>query len=385
MTPVRIMAVGVGGAGGRIVTRVADALEGSVIAAAVNTDSRALEEAHAAVKVRIGGTRTGGLGTGGDDNLGRVAAEDELGMIRAMLADARLAVVVAGLGGGTGTGAAPVILAAAREAGATTLCFATLPFQFEGPQRRARADRALTALREACDALIVVPNDRLFAMPDGAGLADAFARADEVLGNGILGLCRMITQPGCMSLDFADLQQVIRKGGGACALGYGDGRGERKAGDAVAALLASPLLDEGRALDSARCVLVSVIGGPDLTLNEISDAMKAITAKLPAACQVTVGTVVDAAWRGRVTVMAIVSARLAAEENVTPPDADPAEPPPGEVAGRGGKRATPAQTQTRLKLDASGRGRFKGLEPTIEDGEDLDLPTFIRRGIPIER
>ena len=385
MQGIRIVVVGVGGGGCKVVDRVSEFAGEGVAIAAVNTDARGLADCRAPTKLQIGRGRTEGLGTGGEVALGRLAAEDDREAIRAALAGANLVWVVVCLGGGTGTGATPVVLDAARAAGAMTLCLATLPFQFEGPQRRSQADRTVLALREACNALIVVPNDRLFESVGETGLAETFARADDVLSTGIAGLCRLLIQAGHINLDFADFQKAVQNGKGICTLSFGEGRGENRADQALAALLQGPLTEKGEVLANAGSLLVSIVGGPDLTVKQIRQIMNAIEAKAPKPCYVTMGTVVDDGWQGKLTVTVVAS-----EASVPPPETDPARDGAAEDAmGKDpipsrGRRKSGAAAQTKLKLD-TGRGRFKDVEPTMQDGEDLDIPTFIRRRIPVER
>jgi len=385
MRDVKIMVAGVGGAGSRIVERLVGALGAEVAVAAVNTDAAALAESRAATKVQIGASRTGGFGAGGDPNLGRLAAEDDGEMLRALFRGQDLVLLVLGLGGGTGTGAAPVVLGMARDAGAMTLCFVTLPFDFEGAQRRRLAEGALSGLREVCDAVIAVPNDRLLETVGDGTLAETFVRTDQIVSAGIRGICKLITQPGYINLDFADLQRVIRSSGGVCTFGYGDGAGQNRARTALTALLNSPLLEKGARVASAASLLVSVVGGGDLTVKEIKEIMAVITERASKDCHMAMGTVVDEDWQDRITITVV-----AADEWIAPPDAAAAEP--GEVPdmpeppARGRKKAASSPpTQGALELDPSGKGRFKGTEPTMMDGENLDIPTYVRRGIPIEK
>jgi len=385
MANMDITIVGVGGAGCRIADRVVDALGDCAAVIALNTDTRALEDSHAATRLQIGASRTGGLGTGGDASIGRLAAEDDVELIRGLFPDTRFALVVACLGGGTGTGAAPVVLREAREAGALTLCLATLPCDFEGEQKRSEAHDALGDRRAAADALIVVPNDRLFESVGAADLEGTFRRADAAIGTCIGSLVKMIDQPGQINLDFADLQQIVRSSGGACTMGYGEGEGDDRSGAALAALLESPLLEKGRVLERSESILVSLVGGPDLTVKDVGKIMSALTAKAREGCRVSMGTVIDETWQGRVTVTV-----LAAEERLDKPVRKVAAPPVEYEAGsakaaRGRKKTRKSAAQTVLRLDTYGKGRFKDVEPTLFDGEDLDIPTFVRRGIAIDK
>ena len=386
MRDVKIMVVGVGGAGSRIVERLADTLGGAVAVAAVNTDAAALAESKVGTKVQIGASRTGGFGAGGDVNLGRLAAEDDKELLRSLFSGRDLVLLVLGLGGGTGTGAAQVVLGTARDAGAMTMCFVTLPFDFEGAQRKMVAEGAISGLREVCDALIAVPNDRLMETVGEGTLSETFARTDQIVSAGIRGICKLITHPGYINLDFADLQRVIRNSGGICTFGYGDGAGQNRAEAALAALLNSPLLEKGARVASAAALLVSVVGGSDLTVREIKGIMAAITAKASKDCHVAMGTVVDEDWQDRITITVVASDEWVVPEPAPPPAAEAEDVRDVPVAaGRAKRKTAAAPTQGDLELDPTGKGRFKGTEPTMMDGENLDIPTYLRRGIAIEK
>jgi cell division protein FtsZ len=370
----KIRIVGVGGAGCRIVDRLHELICDASSLVAVNTDSRSLDEARAAAKLQIGEALTNGLGAGGDVTIGRQAARDDVGMIRSLLSGADLVLLVAGLGGGTGTGALPVILDVAHDEGALVLCFATLPFEFEGRNRMKTAEETLEILKESADALLVVPNQRLSEYAGTATLAATFEKVDEILAKGVGGIEKLLTQPGLIHLDFADVKHMVRGGGGLCTLGFGEGTGKGKARQAVESLLDNPLLEKGQVVESAEALLLSIVGGPDLTLKEMGEITDAVSARTPKDCHLFIGTVVDESWEGKVTLTAIVSDEWRAE---------PAAEEEGEGKAATGRKGKPLQTK--LKLESYGKGRFKDVEPTILDGEDLDIPTFVRRGIPVAK
>lgn len=388
--------VGVGGGGGKVVDCVAGVAGGSVRTVMIDTDAAALADSCAVTKVRIGSGETDGYGTGGDWLLGRRAADRDVEMIRNIFADTRMAFVVVGLGGGTGTGAVPVVLDAAREAGALTLCFATLPFQFEGRQRAEAAAKSVDALRGSADVLAAIPNERLCMFIGEQRAAEVFERARRLLADGVCVVARLITQPGFISLGFADLQRVARGSGGMFTFGYGDASGDGKAEGAVDLLLDSPLIGSDQTMAGARSLLVAIAGGPDMTLVEIGKIMDRIQGKIGKDCHLAMGTVIDEDWTDRVTVVVLASdrwaARGAAENRV--PEVTAVAP---ESAGAGGapdaatggasevRMLTGEVQQTQFRLESFGRGRFKNIEPTLMDGEDLDIPTFVRRGIVIEK
>lgn len=383
----RMCIVGLGGAGCKVIGRLADSVADGPVLAAVSTDGKALESSRATKMLQIGAGLTSGHGTGGDVGLGRRVAEQDRELLRSLFEGVDLAFLVVALGGGTGTGAAPVVLDAAREAGATVLCFATLPFPFESRSRRDLAEGAVAGLVDVADGVVLVPNEQLFEAVGESKVADAFALADEVLAGGVCALWKMIAQPGVIGLDFAHLQKVIRRSAGACALGYGDGRGKGRASTATAALLDGPLLVRGETLAGAASVLVSVVGGPDLTLQEVGEIMDAVNARTSPGAEVSMGTVIDTAWRNRVTIVALVSAGVIEPAAETDAEDEPAAPAgPGEPGVKKRRKgATPSHSQAELKLGFSSKGRFKDVEPTVLDGEDLDVPTYIRRGLSIDR
>lgn len=377
-----IRIVGLGNAGCKVIDGFVHT-DGLV---AINTDAKSLSECSAHTKLQIGSELTKGLGTGSDTELGRRAAEADLEMIRGLFEDVSLVFLVAGLGGGTGTGAAPVVLRAAREAGASAICIGTLPFEFEGPQRSAQAQEALTTIRAAADGLIAVPNGRLFESLDTTGVEEAFQSASRVLASAIDGIWKLVTFPAFINLDFPELMRVIGDAPGLCSMGYGEGQGTDKAAQAIRMLVDGPILERGQALARAASVLVSVRGGHDLALKEVGDVMEAVSGRVGAKAHVVMGTSVDQALEGKVVVMAIVAEAWTPSLALsTGPEGEVVAPPPARTrtrARRGSSR--PRATQTVLPLETPTRGRFKDTEPTILDGEDLDIPTFIRRGVNVD-
>jgi cell division protein FtsZ len=366
-----ICVIGLGGAGCRMVGHLAATARDGPVLAAVSTDRRALSESAAPKKVRLGGDRTRGGGAGGDVATGRRAAEDDRAQIEALVAGMELVFLVVGLGGGTGTGAAPVVLRAAREAGALTLCFATLPFAFEGAPRTEAAEAVLPELRALSDALIVMPNDRLAARTSGKRLPQAFTAVEQTVGVGLRGLWKLLTHPGYIQVDFAGLRGVMASAAGRCTFAIGEGKGKNRVATALKMCLEHPLLDGGALLREAASVLVSIGGGPELTLKEVGEIMDAIHGATGPDCRVTMGTVVDEVCHDRLALVAVVAEGRAAPEPA--PDAVPAPKP---------ARSARKPLQTKLAFDTT-RGRFQNVEPTLHDGEDLDVPTVTRRGIKL--
>ena len=266
-----IRVVGVGGAGINAVNRMMDAGIAQVDFLAVNTDAQQLEVSDAPAKLHIGEVLTQGLGSGADPEVGRLAAEEGYDQLRQALRGSDMVFVTAGEGGGTGTGAAPVVARIARELGALTVGIVTTPFRFEGTRRRTAAETGVEALRAACDTVIVIPNDRLLEVLDRTtSMIDAFRIADDVLRQGVQGICDLITMPGLINLDFADVRTIMSDAGSALmGIGYSEGR-ENRAREAAERALRSPLIDTE--IDGARGILLSIAGGDDLTLLEVNDA-----------------------------------------------------------------------------------------------------------------
>jgi len=262
-----IRVVGVGGGGNNAVDRMVDAGIKAVSFVGLNTDAQALRRSSAETKIRIGDVTTGGLGSGGDPEVGRRAAEEDAKWIAHAVGGADLVFVTAGLGGGTGSGAAPIVAASARDQGALTIGVVTKPFGFEGSQRKRVADKAAAELAENVDALIVVPNDRADdVLPADTSMIDAFGVVDDVLMHTVQGIIDLISAPGLINLDFADVRSVMEDVGPA-VVGLGRGSGEHRATDAARQALASPLLEAN--IEGARGILFNVSGPPDLRLREV--------------------------------------------------------------------------------------------------------------------
>ena len=321
--------VGVGGAGGNAVNRMTAAGFRGVEFAAVNTDLQVLRESNAFHKIQIGEELTRGLGSGGDPRVGREAAEESVEAIRNCVRGADMVFITAGMGGGTGTGAAPVVAALAREAGALTVGVVTRPFFFEGTPRLRQGEAGIDALKEAVDTLIVIPNDKLLETSgDDTSMLDAFARADEVLCNATHGISALITETGVVNLDFADVRSVMRNGG-AALMGTGVASGPGAAEDAARMAIHSPLLDDV-SIQGATSILVNITGPRSLGIKQISRAATVINSEAGAGAHVFLGTVIDESMPEgeiRVTVIATGFHRAA-------PAARVAESRPAEMVPR---------------------------------------------------
>ncbi|OQQ23812.1 cell division protein FtsZ [Prescottella equi] len=399
-----IKVVGIGGGGVNAVNRMIEQGLKGVEFIAVNTDAQALLMSDADVKLDVGRELTRGLGAGADPEVGRKAAEDHKDEIEEVLKGADMVFVTAGEGGGTGTGGAPVVASIARKLGALTIGVVTRPFSFEGKRRGSQAESGISALRESCDTLIVIPNDRLLQLGDAAvSLMDAFRSADEVLLNGVQGITDLITTPGLINVDFADVKSVM-SGAGSALMGIGSSRGEGRSIKAAETAINSPLLEAS--MEGARGVLLSIAGGSDLGLFEINEAASLVQEAAHIDANIIFGTVIDDSLGDevRVTVIAagfdggapvkrplevqsaigrgnIGAGRAGevgqSERPAAAAPAAPAEPAPAPpVAPR-----EPVGTPTGSSLPPLGSAGSRAVPVGNEDGEDddVDVPSFMRR------
>jgi cell division protein FtsZ len=300
-----IRVVGVGGAGLNAVDRMIDAGINQVDFIAVNTDIQQLQMSDASTKIHIGSEITEGLGSGADPEIGRRSAEDGYDAIKRSLRGSDMVFVTAGEGGGTGSGAAPVVARISRELGALTVGIVTLPFKFEGTRRKKQAEDGLAALREACDTLIVVPNDRLLEVLDkSTSMLDAFRIADDVLRHGVQGICDLITNPGLINLDFADVRTIMADSGSAL-MGIGYATGENRAKEAAERALRSPLIETE--ITGARGILLSIAGGDDLTLYEVNEAAEAVREAATDDTNIIFGATIDDRLEGQMWITVVAT------------------------------------------------------------------------------
>jgi cell division protein FtsZ len=301
-----IKVVGVGGAGLNAVDRMIDAGIAQVEFIAINTDIQQLQMSDAPVKMHIGRELTEGLGSGADPDLGRRAAEESYDQVKRVLRGSDMVFVTAGEGGGTGSGAAPVIARISRELGALTVGIVTLPFRFEGTRRRAQADHGLAELRRNCDTVISIPNDRLLDVLDrGTSMIDAFRVADDVLRQGVQGICDLITMPGLINLDFADVRTIM-KDAGTALMGIGFSQnGENRAREAAERALKSPLIDTE--IVAARGILLSIAGGDDLSLFEVNEAAEVVRSAATDDTNIIFGATIDERLTGQVWVTVVAT------------------------------------------------------------------------------
>jgi cell division protein FtsZ len=346
-----IRVVGVGGAGVNAVDRMIEAGIRDVEFIAINTDAQQLSASEAPVRIHIGEERTKGLGSGARPEVGRESAEESEEAIRAALRGSDLVFIAAGEGGGTGTGAAPVVARIAREMGALTIGIVTTPFRFEGAQRRAQADAGIDALQQNVDTLIAIPNDRLLQVLDrGVSMVDAFNVADDVLRQGVQGVCDLITTPGLINLDFADVRTVMRDAGTAL-MGIGMASGSNRAREAAIRAVESPLV--GHEIRGATGILLSVSGGPDLSLHDAMEIAEIVREAADDSCNVIFGATVDESLGDQVWVTVIATGFDR-----------PAGSRPLEASMRGGAAMIP---EFSVPVEA----------PATGDG-GLDVPDFLR-------
>jgi cell division protein FtsZ len=306
MQRARLKVIGVGGGGGNAInTMIESRLEGVDFIAA-NTDLQALEANQAPVKIGIGANLTKGLGAGANPEIGKNAALEDVSRLTEVLEGADMVFVTAGMGGGTGTGAAPVIAQVARDCGALTVGIVTKPFQFEGKKRRKYAESGIEALRSCVDTLITIPNDRLLTIAgQKTTMLDAFRKADEVLLNAVQGISDLITVPGLINVDFADVKTIM-SGQGRALMGTGRASGERRAIEAAQQAINSPLLEDV-SINGATGILINITGGPDLTLFEVNEASSLIQEAAHEDANIIFGSVIDATFTDEVRITVIAT------------------------------------------------------------------------------
>jgi cell division protein FtsZ len=370
-----IRVVGVGGAGGNAINNMIDADIQGVGFITANTDVQALASTAAPVQLQLGAELTKGLGAGANPDIGRRAAEEDREHIREILEGADMVFITAGMGGGTGTGAAPVIASVAKELGILTVAVVTKPFEFEGRKRKEQAEIGLRALRSCVDTLITIPNQRLLQVVDrSTSLRDAFSVADNVLRQAVQGISDLITTPGLINLDFADMQTIM-SGMGLAVMGTGVGRGEKRAVEAAHQAIASPLLEES-SINGARSVLVNITGGLDISLHEIHDAVAIVRESAHDDANIIFGAVIESHMSDELRVTVIATGFQAPETHEVPLRTRQSAPamtsngmPPiaiGEdVAEYGPRESTPDEEAMMSLMDKTDRR--------------LDIPAFMRR------
>jgi cell division protein FtsZ len=398
---------GVGGAGVALLdTLNAEEFAGAGFAA-INTDAASLSASSATVKIHLETKLLRGLGTGGDPERGRALAEEQFPTLKSACEGANVVLIIAGLGGGAGSGISPVLARAAKETGALVLAFVTLPFVCEGNRRQQQAQQGLEQLKSVADGVICLPNQKTFKLiDDNTSVLDTFRITGGLLLEGVRGVWRLLTRPGLIQIHFDDLCALVRDRHSESAFAFVEASGPARSREAVEKLLAHPLLDEGRALADADAVLVSLMGGKDLTMADVNRVMEQIGRYCERA-QIIMGAAVDAEMKGRLSVTLIAgksnvpkagapadSPDTAAARETSPTSGSRQTSPLSSLSmeqrehltvrhpGRS-RRAANKLLQTQLPLAIISKGRFDKSEPTIHKGEDLDIPTYVRRGVSL--
>ena len=370
----KIKVIGVGGSGGSAVNRMIKAGIRGVEFISVNTDAQALNSNDANKKIHIGRETTRGLGAGMDPEVGAKAAEESKEDIKKNLQDADMVFITCGLGGGTGSGAAPLIAEAAKDIGALTVAVVTKPFAFEGVQRKNISERALDNLTDKVDTIITIPNDRLLQVIDKkTSLLDAFAIVDEVLKQGVQGISELITIPGLVNVDFADVKSIMLDAGSAL-MGIGRASGESRAVDAAKLAIDSPLLE--MSIKGAKGVLFSITGDPSLSMHEVNEAAEVITSALDPNARVIFGAVIDDRMDDELKITVIATGFNANKSSGGTPAVKSYSPNP--IFGKDESDAKIATEKAEVKSTIFKKKVEKKVEEPEEDNE-LDIPTFIRK------
>ncbi len=392
LTPERpeVLLAGIGGGGCHALMRMTRFWLDGPQTLGIDSDRQALEACSLPETLLVGESSAKGKGAGGDLAAGRMALEENVDRLRDRLSCTDVLFLVVTLGGGTGTGAAPLLAEAAKEMGALVVVFAALPFSFEGEQRQKQARLGLRDLRERSDALVVLPNDRLLEDENRAEtFVQSFAQSDHMVGVGVRALWKLVTSPGLINVGFSDLRRIIEHTDGTCSFGYGAGEGPLRVEQAMQELLSNALTDRGAHLAKCSGMLVNILGGEDLRIAEVQGIMTQLKGLARDGCDIVMGVTTEKSMANEVYVT-ILSAEewLPAEEGET--EAAPTEAGEASAEGRtAGRRERkrrsrgPRIEQGRFDLEGRGKGRFKGVEPTLYRGQDLDVPTFIRKNIKI--
>jgi len=423
-----IKVIGVGGAGGNAVNHLARQSLDGVEFAVMNTDAAALQQSQVETQLILGSKSFRGLGAGGDPERGQQSAEEDLDRITSLCAGADIVFVVAGMGGGTGTGASPVVARAAKDQGALVLSIVVTPFDCEGTRRQRQAQFGLHTLKQASDGVICLPNQKVFKLIDEhTSLVEAFEITNNFVAQGIRGIWRLLSRPGLINVDFADLCSVTQGKHSESALISVEAKGDHRIKEVSDRLLSHPLMENGHSLATATGILVCIAGGPELSMREVERIMEQVQRHGDHA-HVIMGTAIDQALAGRICVTLVASSSPDTKPPLLPqpsalsasraPESQPKEesdweeqllnpdtpakattrftPPAPQLSQKeaqelfrqqGGrnpfKKGTNRLRQGQLPLEIISKGRFEKSEPTLHRGEDLDVPTYIRRGVPL--
>lgn len=391
LMPAKIKVVGVGGGGGNAVDRMIHANMRGIEFVVSNTDLQALRKCRAQSKLQLGTSLTRGLGAGGDPEIGRKSALEDTESILEILDGADMVFLTAGLGGGTGTGAAPIVASLAAEIGALTVAVVTKPFGFEGRRRMELAERGIEELEAAVDTLITIPNERLLSFVDrGTPLAEAFRIADDVLGQAVRGISDLITVPGEVNVDFADVKTIMT-GMGMALMGTGLAKGENRALEAAQRAIASPLLEE-TSIEGSQGVLINISGGLDLSLHEVAEAAQVVAESVDPNANIISGMVIDETLEDEIKVTVIATGfkgGVRPSRPLTAFSSEQREQPSMQVEAveSAGDAAAPKSAQQSLeevpfyrKVIAQSRGEDpNGFGPNWSNVDDFDIPTVLRK------
>jgi len=415
---VSVKVFGVGGPGINVMELMLKEGPPGVGFVAVNTDAQSLAASSASERLHLEAQLLRGLGTGGDPDRGRALAEEHLPQLKSLCEGSDVVFILAGLGGGAGTGISPVLARAAKESGALVLGFVTTPFELEGGRRQRLAQHGLAELKSAADGVICLPNQKVFKMIDeNTSLLETFKITNQFLADGVRGVWRLLLHKGLIEIHYADLAALLRDRHAESSFAVAEAMGPTRSREVMDKLLAHPMLDGGQMLSESEAVLVSMVGGPDLTMAEVNRVMEQVNRQCEHA-QVIMGAAIDETLNERLAVTLIAACKSAEQETAGNtgaagssdelaaqllPRSTKARPgsrfvapapalPPDQVQqllarqGRGGSRprkSSSTMRQGQLPLEIVSKGRFDKGEPTIHKGEDLDVPTYIRRGVAL--
>lgn len=373
-----IKVIGVGGGGSNAVNRMIESGIQDVEFLCANTDSQALSRTKAGIKIPLGQTVTKGLGAGGKPEVGAAAAEEDKELIKSYLSGADMVFVTAGMGGGTGTGAAPIIAKIAKDLGALTVAVVTTPFSYEGNRKKRLASDGIDKLTKAVDTLITIPNDKLLAMvASHASIRESFMKADEVLRMGVQGISEIITVPGEINIDFADVRTIM-EGKGVALMGIGRGSGDNRAVDAVTMAIQNPLLEDIK-IDGAEGLLVNISAGPDFTMDELNEIMMIITQSIHEDAMVIHGLTENANMKDEVMVTVIATGFKSQAEQSAQAQARREEAPVPGVKGRLDFGETLQFDVFEKALGGAGKAPVKSYLGGRNDDENIEYPTILRR------
>lgn len=367
----KIKVVGVGGGGGNALNTMVTAGLAGVEFISINTDAQALKQSLAETKLQVGASVTKGLGSGGVPDVGRQAAVEDREKLAEFVSGADMVFITAGLGGGTGTGASPIIAEIAKQTGALTVAVVTKPFLFEGRKRMMQAERGIEELRDMVDTLITIPNQRLLAVVDkSTPLVESFQRADDVLRQAVQGISDLIAVPGLINLDFADVRTIMLDMGYAL-MGAGEASGENRSAEAAQRAISSPLLEEA-SIQGAKGVLLNITGGPSLTLYEVSEAANIIHEAVDDDCNIIFGSVIDGTMDDELVRITVIATGFASRDAMVSPVRRLRA-----VASREDLDIPSHVRQKRLNLTSI--QPIQHVAAAVEDDKELDVPTFLRK------